>query len=140
MNTVQLDVVTPEQKVYDGQIRIVIAKGLEGELGIQAGHSALVTPLQVGPLRVKEPEQEVVLAVSGGFLEVRPDRVTILAETAELPEDIDVERAKQAKENAESKIGELGTGHADYTVYKQALKRAENRLQVASKVGQQQSE
>lgn len=84
MKTVQVDVVTPEQKVYEGEATMVIARGVEGELGIQPGHAPLVTPLKEGTLRIKQGNRENMIKISGGFLEVRPEKVTVLADTAEL--------------------------------------------------------
>jgi F-type H+-transporting ATPase subunit epsilon len=133
MNTVQVDIVTPERKVYEGQVRMVIAKGVEGELGILLGHVPVVTPLKTGVLRLLVDNKEHHIAVSGGFLEVRPDKVTVLAETAELPEEIDVDRAQNAKERAERRLSELDKGDKEYRVHEAALQRAINRLKVANK-------
>lgn len=81
MKTVQVEIVTPERRVYEGEATMVIARGAEGELGILPGHIPLVTPLTIGAITVKEGSQDRLVAVSGGFLEVRPDKVTVLAET-----------------------------------------------------------
>lgn len=112
---------------------MVIARGVEGELGIMANHVPLVTPLKIAPIRMKlEGDKEMLIAISGGFMEVRGDKVTILAETAELPEDIDVERAKAAKSRAEQRLSgnsaEVDRKRAEF-----ALQRALVRLQVSSK-------
>ncbi|GAA0366647.1 ATP synthase F1 subunit epsilon [Bacillus horti] len=139
MNTIQVEVVTPERKVYTGDVTMVIAKGVDGELGVQAGHVPIVTPLKVGVLRVKTTNGEQSIAVSGGFLEVRPDKVTVLAEAAELPEDIDVARAQASKELAEKLLAALESSResdtakvkAEIEVQKAAIKRAEMRLTVA---------
>lgn len=133
MNTVQVDIVSPERKVYEGQVQMVIAKGVEGELGIMAGHAPLVTPLKTGALRLLTEKEEQVIAVSGGFLEVRPEKVTVLAETAELPEEIDVTRAQSAKERAEDRLKGLKKGDHDFSVNEHALQRAVNRMNVANK-------
>lgn len=84
MKTVQVDVVTPEQKVYEGEATMVIARGVEGDLGIQPGHTPLVTPLKEGVLRIKLENKEEQIKITGGFLEVRPEKVTILADTVEM--------------------------------------------------------
>lgn len=133
MNTVQVDIVTPERKVYEGQVRMVIAKGLEGELGVLLGHAPLVTPLKTGVLRLLLENTEQVLAVSGGFLEVRPDKVTILAETAELPDEIDVDRAQRAKEKAERALKEVPKDDLEFKLAERSLERALNRLEVSNK-------
>jgi len=126
-----VEVVTPERVVYSGQAEMVIARGVEGDLGILPNHMPLVTPLKIAPVRIKvEGGQETKVAVSGGFMEVRGDKVTILAETAELPGDIDVERAKAAKERAEKRLAER---YPDLDVKRaeRALQRALARLDVA---------
>jgi F-type H+-transporting ATPase subunit epsilon len=105
MSTMMVEVVTPERVVYSGEANMVIARGVEGDLGILPNHMPLVTPLKIAPVRIKvEGEKEMVIAVSGGFMEVRGDKVTIIAEAAELPGDIDVERARKAKERAEERL------------------------------------
>lgn len=133
MSKMTVEVVTPERVVFSGQATMVIARGVQGELGIMPNHMPLVTPLKIAPVRVKtEGDKEVVLAVSGGFMEVRRDKVTILAETAERPEDIDVNRAKAARERAEKRLNErhpdLDVRRAEY-----ALQRALTRMQVSGK-------
>jgi len=133
MNTVQVDIVTPEKKVYEGQATMVVAVGVEGELGVMAGHAPLVTPLKIGVLRVKNNDGEQKIAVSGGFLEVRPDKVTVLADTAELPEEIDVARAERAKELAEQRRKDLKREDAEFKLNELALERAINRLKIANR-------
>lgn len=130
MSKMTVEVVTPERVVYSGQAEMVIARGVAGDLGILPNHMPLVSPLKTAPVRIKtEGEKEVKMAVSGGFLEVRGDKVTILAETAELPGDIDVERAKAAKDRAEKRLSEK---YPDIDVQRaeRALQRAMARLDV----------
>ncbi|MED1798223.1 F0F1 ATP synthase subunit epsilon [Brevibacillus porteri] len=131
MSKMTVEVVTPERVVYSGQAEMVIARGLQGEIGIMPNHVPLVTPLKTAPVRIKtEGDKEVKMAVSGGFMEVRGDKVTILAETAELPGDIDVERAKAAKERAEKRLAEK-YAELDVKRAERALQRAVARLDVA---------
>ena len=131
MSKMTVEVVTPERVVYSGQAEMVIARGVQGDLGILPNHMPLVTPLKTAPVRIKvEGGQEVRVAVSGGFMEVRGDKVTILAETAELPGDIDVERAKAAKERAEKRLSEKYP-EIDVERAERALQRALVRLDVA---------
>lgn len=133
MSKVQVDVVTPSRTVFEGQAEMVIAKGLEGELGVQAGHIPMVTPLEISPLKLQTEEGKTILvAVSGGFLEVRPDKVTVLAESAELADEIDAKRAQRAKEQAEQQLKEIDNKHEDFAVYADALKRADMRLQIVA--------
>jgi F-type H+-transporting ATPase subunit epsilon len=129
-----IEVVTPERVVYSGEATMVIARGLEGDVGILPNHMPLVTPLKIAPVRIKTVgDKETVIAVSGGFMEVRGVKVTILAETAELPEDIDVERAKAAKTRAEQRLNDK---HPDLDLRRaeRALQRAISRLQVTKSI------
>jgi len=126
-----LEVVTPERVVYSGEVKMVIARGVVGDLGILPNHMPLVTPLKIAPVRVKtEGDKETQIAVSGGFMEVRGDKVTVLAEAAELPDQIDVERAKAALARAEQRLNER---HPDLDIQRAelALQRARVRLQVS---------
>lgn len=125
-----VEVVTPERVVYSGQAQMVIARGVQGDLGILPNHMPMVTPLKTAPVQIKvEGDQTLRMAVSGGFMEVRGDKVTILAETAELPGDIDVERAKAAKERAEKRLAEKYP-EIDFERAERALQRALARLDV----------
>jgi F-type H+-transporting ATPase subunit epsilon len=128
-----VEVVTPERVLFSGEASMVIARGVQGDLGILPNHMPMVTPLKIAPVRIKtEGDKELVMAVSGGFMEVRGDKVTILAETAERPEDIDPSRAKAAKERAEQRLNEK---HPDLDLRRaeRALQRAITRLQVTNK-------
>ncbi|ATY86239.1 F0F1 ATP synthase subunit epsilon [Kyrpidia spormannii] len=131
MSTTILDIVTPERTVYSRPVEMVILRGAEGDLGILPGHMPLVTTLPIGLVRIKEEGRWSLVALSGGFLEVRPDRVTVLAEAAELPEEIDVVRAERARERAERRLAEKGRPDIDYVRAELALKRALNRLRAA---------
>ncbi|UFJ40161.1 F0F1 ATP synthase subunit epsilon [Brevibacillus humidisoli] len=130
MSKMMLEVVTPERVVYSGEVNMVIARGVAGDLGILPNHMPLVTPLKIAPVRVKtEGDKETQIAVSAGFMEVRGDKVTVLAEAAELPEQIDVERARAAQARAEQRLNER---HPDLDISRAelALQRAKVRLQV----------
>ncbi|WP_103109775.1 F0F1 ATP synthase subunit epsilon [Brevibacillus reuszeri] len=130
MSKMTVEVVTPERVVYSGQAEMVIARGVQGDLGILPNHMPLVSPLKIAPVRIKtEGDKEVLMAVSGGFMEVRGDKVTILAETAELPGDIDVDRAKAAKARAEKRLAEK-YAELDVLRAERALQRAMARLDV----------
>ncbi|SFI66422.1 F0F1 ATP synthase subunit epsilon [Thermoflavimicrobium dichotomicum] len=128
MSKMQLDIVTPEKIVYSDQVDMVITRAANGDIGILPKHAPLVSPLQITAVRVKKDGQEEQIAISGGFIEVRPDKVTILAQAAEFAGDIDVERAKRAKERAEER---LAKSEGDLARAERALKRALNRLEVA---------
>lgn len=114
MPTLHVNVVTPDGKVYEGDVDMVSVKTVEGELGILPRHIPLVAPLTVGAVRLKKGSTVDLVAVSGGFVEVRPDQVTILAEAAELPSDIDVERARSAKERAEKRLQQAKQENIDF--------------------------
>ncbi|HEY8885031.1 MAG TPA: ATP synthase F1 subunit epsilon, partial [Chloroflexota bacterium] len=98
MPGLRLDVVTAERLVFSEDVDIVIAPGSEGELGILPRHAALMTTLQPGALRARIGTDEIDLAIGGGFLEVRDNRVLVLADSAERSEEIDIERARAAEE------------------------------------------
>ncbi|BCU83257.1 ATP synthase epsilon chain [Polycladomyces abyssicola] len=132
MSTIQLDIVTPERKVFSDEVEMVITRAAEGDIGILPKHAPFVSPLDVTVVRIKKDGNERQVAVSRGFLEVRPEKVTVLAEAAELAEEIDVERAKAAKERAERRLAE-GSPDIDRARAEYALRRAENRLNVARK-------
>ncbi|MBN6187061.1 F0F1 ATP synthase subunit epsilon [Aneurinibacillus sp. BA2021] len=134
MNTIAVEIVTPERVVYRGEARIVVARGAEGDLGILPNHIPMVTPLKIAPILVKKHEgADDKIAVSGGMMEVRKDKITILAETAELAEDIDVNRAAAAKDRAERRLAESGKEDVDFKRAQLALQRAMTRLDVAGK-------
>jgi F-type H+-transporting ATPase subunit epsilon len=130
MKTIKVSVVTPDGPVYEADVEMVSTKAKSGELGILPGHIPLVAPLEISAVRLKKEGKTQYIAVSGGFLEVRPDKVTILAQAAERAEDIDVARAKAAKERAERRL-QSKDDDIDFKRAELALKRALNRLNVA---------
>ncbi|MEI7025716.1 F0F1 ATP synthase subunit epsilon [Paenibacillus sp. y28] len=130
MSTFLLEVVTPERKVFAEQVSMIVVKGTEGELGILPNHIPLVTPLRIAPVTVKQDGKSHVIAVNGGFMEVRKDKVVLLAESAELPEQIDVERAQASKERAEQRI-KGNKEEIDFRRAELALQRALNRISIA---------
>jgi len=133
MKTVKVSVVTPDGPVYESEVEMVSTKAKSGELGILPGHIPLVAPLAISAVRLKKGGKTDYVAVSGGFLEVRPDQVTILAQSAELASHIDVERALKAKERAEQRMNEQRAEHTDFRRAELALQRAINRLAVSEK-------
>jgi len=133
MSSLKLDVVTAERTVYSEDVDTVIAPGVEGQLGILPHHAPLMTILQAGELVVRRGGEEDTLAISGGFLEVRPDRVIILADQAERAEEIDVDRAEAAKKRAEERLLEKDA-ETDITKIEASLRRAIARLTVADKI------
>lgn len=129
MSTLTVSVVTPDGPVLEDSFEMVSCKAESGELGILPGHIPLVAPLSISAVRLKG-ENPQRIAVSGGFLEVRPDKVTILAQSAERPDDIDIERARAAKERAERRL-QAKQDEIDFRRAQLALKRALNRLNIA---------
>ncbi len=132
MATIRLQVVTPERVVLEDDADIVIARGAEGDLGILYGHEPLITPLDIGELMYRKDGAENVVAVSGGFLEVRPDKVIVLGDVAERSEDIDEQRAQAARDRAEAEVREKqGTEMA--AAAEASLQRALLRIRVAGR-------
>ncbi|GAB6991299.1 F0F1 ATP synthase subunit epsilon [Paenibacillus pini] len=132
MSTFLLEIVTPDRVAYSGEVDSLVVRGVEGELGILPGHIPTVTPLQVAPIVVKNGKQTTRIAVNGGFVEVRKDKVVVLAESAELAQDIDLERAEAAKERAERRIANRGKqDEVDFRRAELALQKAMNRINVS---------
>ncbi|AZV49762.1 MULTISPECIES: F0F1 ATP synthase subunit epsilon [Bacillus] len=132
MKTVQVNIVTPDGPVYDANIEMVSVRAESGDLGILPGHIPTVAPLKIGAVRLKKDGQTELVAVSGGFIEVRPDQVTILAQTAETAEGIDKERAEAARQRAQERLNSQ-SDDTDIRRAELALQRALNRLDVAGK-------
>ena len=132
MATVKLDVVTAERLVFSEDVEVVVAPGVEGQLGILPHHTPLMTMLQPGELLVRKGGEELCLVITGGFLEVRPDRVIILADAAERAEDIDVRRAEEAKHRAEERLKERAPGE-DAAQIEASLRRALARIEVVER-------
>jgi len=130
VSTFLLEIVTPERKVYEQEVNMIIVRGVEGELGILPNHIPLVTPLKIAPLEAKKSGGTDTIAVSGGFMEVRKNKVVILAESAELPGEIDVDRAKAAKDRAQKRL-QARQDDIDYRRAEMAMQRAMTRLSVA---------
>jgi F-type H+-transporting ATPase subunit epsilon len=131
---IELIVVTPERQLLRQTVVEVVIPGLDGELGILPGHAPLITELGNGELRYRTAtsSQPILLAILGGFAEVLPDRVTLLAETAERAEEIDLARAEAAKARAEQRLASNDT-NVDWDRATIALQRAVIRIQVARK-------
>jgi F-type H+-transporting ATPase subunit epsilon len=129
----KLEIVTAERLTFSGDVNAVIAPGIEGQLGILPYHAPLMTMLQPGEMIVKKDGEELYLAITGGFLEVRPDKVIILADACEHCEAIDVVRAEAAKKRAEERL-KSQSPEIDHARAEAALRRALIRIKVAEKV------
>lgn len=135
MSVIRLEIVSPDKLVYSEDIEMLIVRSTGGELGILPHHAPLVTGLLPHAMRVKRGDHEELIAVAGGFMEVQPDKITVMASAAEKPIDIDVNRAQEAYDRAQQRIQSFHEGTAegediDLTRAKTALKRAEARLKV----------
>ena len=132
MATIKLEIVSPDKVVYTADISMLIVRYTGGELGILPNHAPLVTGLVPHAMRVRlgADRDEQLIAVAGGFMEVTPQKITVLATAAELPIDIDINRAQQAMERAKKRIAEFHNGSATITEDIQ-VKRAEFALQRA---------
>lgn len=130
MKTLKVSVVTPDGPVLDEEYDMVSCRAEDGELGILPGHIPLVAPLDISAVRLKRGNNTDLLAVNGGFIEVRPDKVTILAQSAENPSEIDLERAERARERAEKRL-QSKQDDIDFKRAELSLKRAMNRISVA---------
>jgi len=128
----KFEIVTAERVVYSDDVDIVIAPGVEGQLGILPSHAPLLTTLQPGELVVRKDGEETAMFVSGGFLEIMQNRVTVLADVAERAEEIDVARAEEAKRRAERKLEER-PAEMDLAAAEAALLRSLMRLRVAER-------
>ena len=131
MATLQLEVVTPERRVLSEPVETVVAPGLGGELGILPGHTALISQLQTGVLSYTTGGRTLQLHVSGGFIEVKDDVVSVLAEVAERPEEIDAARARLAREHVEKQLTAWSGTEEDFEQARAKLERSVVRLQLA---------
>ncbi len=129
---INLEIITPERKVLSEAVEEVIVPGLEGELGILPQHTPLISQLKTGVLTYRQGSEKRSVHVSGGFVEVLPERVSVLSDVAERPEEIDLARAQRARERAEKRLSSLGED-IDFRRAELKLQRALIRIQLASK-------
>ncbi|HOA40173.1 MAG TPA: F0F1 ATP synthase subunit epsilon [Halanaerobiales bacterium] len=132
-STIKLEIVTPAGKKYSGEIEYLKAPAIDGQIGILPGHAPLVTALKIGLLELRKGEERLVIPISEGFMEVTPDNINVVVRTAELPDEIDVERARRAKERAEKRLNgkDSQSAYFDYVRARAALERALARLKAA---------
>ncbi|MBI2862512.1 MAG: F0F1 ATP synthase subunit epsilon [Chloroflexi bacterium] len=130
---ITLEVVTAERVVFSDHVDSVVLPGVEGELGVLPSHTPLMTLLHLGELRARKGQDQIILAINGGFLEVLPDRVVVLADTAERVEEIDEARAEEARQRSLQRIAEARAGVAEVDLQQAviALRRSQLRLKVA---------
>ncbi|MBM4408405.1 MAG: F0F1 ATP synthase subunit epsilon [Chloroflexi bacterium] len=128
-----LEIVTPERLAFSDTVDAVVVPGIEGELGILPHHTPLLSTLGLGELRIRRDVSEESFAIVGGFVQVRPDKVVVMAETADMSSEIDLERAQEARREAERA---LETGYhegADLASARAALQQALLRIRVAER-------
>jgi F-type H+-transporting ATPase subunit epsilon len=132
MATFKLEIVTAERMVYSDEVSAVVAWGVEGQLGILPHHAPLMTMLQPGDLMIRKDKEEDYFAISGGFLEVRPNKVIVLADACERADEINITRAEEAKKKAQEtmKVAPMGVEAASAEA---ALRRSLARLKAAEK-------
>jgi F-type H+-transporting ATPase subunit epsilon len=139
MPKIKFEIVTAERVVYSDEVDVVVAPGVEGQLAVLPHHAPLMTMLQPGELLVRKGAEEQSMFVSGGFLEVRGDKIVILADAAERAEEIDIARAEAAKRRAEERIAQH-PAHVDHARAQAALLRSLMRLKVAQKSRKKRSQ
>ena len=127
-STIRLEVVTPERLLLSEEVDEVIAPGYEGEFGVLPEHTQYLAILNIGVLRYRKGNEVRRIALGGGFAEVSPERVVVMADTAERSEEIDVERARRARERAEAALKELSLDDETYAKAYAALQRAMVRM------------
>lgn len=124
-----LEIVTPDRKFFEEEVDMVIVRGVEGDLGILRGRAPLVTPLDIGRIKIKKDGKTRIAAIAGGYVEVTKERTTIISDSAEWPEEIDVTRAKEAKQRAEERLKRRD--NIDVARAEIALRKAVNRIRIA---------
>lgn len=129
----QLEIVTPERLAYSDTVDAVFCPGSDGELGILPHHAPLLSTLGLGELRIRKGGQEESFAIAGGFLQVRPDKVVVMAETADLASEIDLEAAEAARREAERVITDGYAEPADLARARASMERALLRIRVAER-------
>ena len=131
--TLKLEIVTPERLVYTDEVDAVVLPGSEGELGVLPHHAPLVSTLGVGELRIRKGGQEESFAIAGGFLQVRPDKVVVMAELADMASEIDLEKAQAARRDAEKALESGFDEGADLAAARAALQVALLRQRIAER-------
>jgi F-type H+-transporting ATPase subunit epsilon len=139
-SSIRLEIVTPERVIYSDEVDAVVVPGVEGQLGILPHHAPLMTMLQPGELKVRKGGEEIYVAIFGGFLEVRPDRVIVLADAAERAEEIDTARVEEAKRQAEQQMANRVLSEVEKARAEAALRRSLVQLKVAERRRKRKSE
>jgi F-type H+-transporting ATPase subunit epsilon len=133
MATIKLDIVTAERRTFSDDVSMVVVPGIDGQLGILPHHAPLMSMIQTGELIIKKDKEEFYLFIDGGFVEIRPDRIIILADACEHCTEIDIERAETAKRRAEESLKSI-SADIDHFRAEAALRRSLMRLKVAERI------
>ncbi|MFA6098233.1 MAG: F0F1 ATP synthase subunit epsilon [Patescibacteria group bacterium] len=132
-NKINFEITTPERVVFSDQVDEVVLPTMQGEIGILPNHIPLVSLLSAGEIRIKKGKEEFFMAVSGGFIEVRPDKVVVLADTAERAEEIDEKRAEEARQRAQALAHEKRTDAREFAAITAKMEKELARLKVATR-------
>lgn len=130
---IQLEIVTPERLAYSDSVDAVVLPGAEGEMGVLPNHAPLLATLGVGELRIRKGGEEEFFAIAGGFVQVRPDKVVVMAETADMASEIDLERAQEARREAERALESGYSEGADLSAARAQLQQALLRIRLAER-------
>lgn len=130
MNRLYLKVVTPDKLFFEGEIDMLVARTIEGDVGILLNHSPLVTILDIGRLVIKDGDERKIAACAGGYIDVRNNNITVVSDACEWEDEIDINRAERAKERASKRLEDKST---DTFKAELALKKAINRINVGNK-------
>ena len=133
MSHYTLEIVTPDRKFFEEEVEMVVVRGSEGDIGILPNHTPLVTPLSIGRIKIKQNGKFREAALSEGYVDIGKDKATIIADTAEWPEEIDVERAMESKKRAEERLEKKSQGEVDLLRAQVALRKALTRINIANK-------
>ncbi len=130
--TFKFEVVTPEKVFYSDDVDMVVFNRSDGEMGVLAGHMPMVVAMDIGELKITKGNEVLIAAVADGFVEITDSGVTAIVDSAEWPEDIDIERANRAMKNAEEKLKEYKNNKKMEVLLKASIQRAKNRIKIAN--------
>jgi F-type H+-transporting ATPase subunit epsilon len=130
---IQLEIVTPERLAYSDEVDAVVLPGSEGEMGVLPHHAPLLATLGIGELRIRKGGAEEAFAIVGGFVQVRPDKVVVMAETADMASEIDIEKAQEARREAERALESGFHEGADLSIARAQLQQALLRIRLAER-------
>lgn len=133
MSKFMLEIVTPDKRFFEDEVEMVIVRGQEGDLGILKGHTPLVTPLDIGRIKIKQNGEFREAAIAQGYVEIAKEKTTIITDSSEWPDEININRAKEAKTRAQEKLHQKKDSEIDLFRAEIALRKALNRINVAGR-------